>query len=274
MTRPLSIRTPADVMRSNGLTASAYTPVADLDPRVAEAFLVDLKSQGVAAYTKPVESSSTSGFDRPEFRVDVRDRLYVDAVAADEVRELISAQEPGLISTNDDLTWAQIVAGFDRPLADDVHPWPANEDIDWSPTTADGAPEADPSPPEGAPHDRPGDLRRWLSRRDARPAYEVLPDDETDDEHGYDVTRRPDDERFIPDPPPPLPALEPYKQLAWVGLIGGPVLMLVSVLFSLTLPTWVSLAAVAAFMGGFVTLVATMEDRIDPDGPSDDGAVV
>ena len=43
-------------MRSNGLTAATYTPVADLDPAVAETLLDDLKSQGVAAYAKPVEA--------------------------------------------------------------------------------------------------------------------------------------------------------------------------------------------------------------------------
>ncbi len=264
-------------MRSNGLTAAAYTPVADLDPRVADAFLDDLKGQGVAAYTKPVESTSTSGFDRPEFRVDVRDRLYVDAAEADRVRALISERDPELVTPSDDLTWAQIVAGFDRPLSEDVHPWPANEDVDWSPTGADSGQDADTASPDGEPPDRAGDLKRWLSRRDARPSYDVSADDDINDQDDFDGSasvRASDEERFIPEPPPPLPKLEPYKQLAWVGLIGGPTLLLLSVLFSLTLPTWVSMAAVGAFMGGFVTLVATMEDRIDPDGPSDNGAVV
>jgi hypothetical protein len=264
-------------MRTNGLTASAYTPVADLDPRVADAFLVDLKAQGVAAYTKPVESTTTSGFDRPEFRVDVKDRLYVDAAAADSVRELISAQDPGLITPSDDLTWAQIVAGFDRPMSEDVHPWPANEDLDWSPPKPDGDADAGTTATDAEPPDGTGDLRRWLSRRDARPSYEEPIEDEAVDEDSFggraDEHSR-EEERFIPDPPPPLPKLEPHKQAAWIGLIGGPALLLLSVLFSLSLPTWVSMVAVIGFMGGFVTLVATMDDRVDPDGPPDDGAVV
>ena len=84
-------------MRSNGLTASAYTPVADLDPRVAEALLAELKEQGVAAYTKPVESTSMSGFDRPEFAPRAQDRLYVDAAESERVKALISSDNPDAV---------------------------------------------------------------------------------------------------------------------------------------------------------------------------------
>jgi hypothetical protein len=272
-------------MRSNGLRASAYSPVADLDPRVADALLTDLKDQGVAAYTKPVESTTTSGFDRPEFRVSVLDRLYVDAAAAERVSELLSAQDPELVTSNEDLTWAQIVAGFDRPIADDVHPWPATEDL-TGPSVSKAAMRTDdaggPAPSareDDALDDGGGDLRRWLARRDATsPRFDRDDADvhrETGD-YAPDLTGNASDDadRFIPPPPPPLPKLEPYQQLAWVGLVGGPVLLLVSVLFSIALPVWMSMATVIAFIGGFVTLVATMEDRIDPDDDSDNGAVV
>ena len=50
--------------------------------------------------------------------------------------------------------------------------------------------------------------------------------------------------------------------------------MLLAVIVPLTYPTWVSMGLVAAFVGGFVFLVATM-DRHDGDGwGGDDGAVV
>jgi len=269
-------------MRSNGLTASAYTPVADLDPRVADALLLELKVQGVAAYTKPVESSSTSGFDRPEFRVDVKDRLYVDASASDRVTEMISAQDPALTAGSDDLTWAQIVAGFDQPLTGDPHPWPVTEDVnrpDNQPENELAGPADAPAPPDH-PADRRAELRSWLSGRDATlPDHDDMPDELRSTRRsadGGDLDERAHDEgeRFVPPTPPPLPQLEPWQQLAWVGLVGGPILLFASVLFSFTLPGWVLLAAAGGFIGGFVTLIATMKDRSDTDDDPDNGAVV
>lgn len=252
-------------MRSNGLTASAYTPVADLDPRVAEALLAELKEQGVAAYTKPVESTSMSGFDRPEFVTGAQDRLYVDAAESERVKALISTDNPDAVVNSEDLTWAQIVAGFDQPLRGDVHPWPVTEDLDGPSDANDDSDvlldESDTQPAE----DPRSELRQWLSHRDATAG---------DDEHDRTTSDDTDDpeDQFVPEPPPPLPVLEPWQQLAWLGVVGGPLLLLVAVLFSISLPTWVSLLAVSGFIGGFVTLVARM------DGGSDDepgnGAVV
>ncbi len=263
-------------MRSNGLTASAYTPVADLDPRIADALLSELKDQGVAAYTKPVESSSASGFDRPEFRVSVQDRLYVDAAESDRVKAMISAQDPGLVDASDDLTWAQIVAGFDQPPRGDVHPWPVTEDLDWPGRDGtDQAADADASLPDDQPRDRRPDLRGWLSSRDATATAGSGTGDASasrgrpQEDAGADEL----EDRFVPEPPPPLPQLEPWQQLAWVGVVGGPLLLLVAVLFAIQLPTWASLAAVAGFVGGFITLVARMDDGDSQDGP-DNGAVV
>lgn len=253
-------------MRSNGLTASAYTPVADLDPRVADAFLTELKDQGVAAYTKPVESTSAAGFDRPEFRVNVQDRLFVDAAESERVKALINEQDPDLATSNEDLTWAQIVAGFDQPTQGDVHPWPVIEDLDVATDE-----ESDGSPPR----DHSTDLRRWLSSRDATgSSYDTDDPDQTVD--GSSRTQdEPDDEveGFVPEPPPPLPQLEPWQQLAWVGVLGGPILFLASVLFSISLPGWAAMIAVGGFIGGFVTLVARMDDGGREDD-SDNGAVV
>lgn len=124
-------------MRSNGLTARAYRPVADLSPQVGDALLDELKAQGVAAYTTPVESSTTAGFDRPEFRVSVLERLYVDSAASEVVREMISQQHLMIADDSEDLTWAQIVAGFDQPLTTPIAPWPAQEDLD-DPSPANG----------------------------------------------------------------------------------------------------------------------------------------
>jgi len=252
-------------MRSNGLTAASYSPVADLDPRVADALLVELREQGVAAYTRPVESTSMSGFDGPEFREGALDRLYVAAHASAQVRERLADKDPDLVSDNDDLTWAQIVAGFDQPMTTEVAPWPAVEDVDPAETKED---------------DAAVERAAWL--RSTRPRAELLAGRSDDDDNSdqYDDTnptaklRAPDEEAgFVPPPPPPLPRLEPYERLAWVGVVGGPALLLLAVLFAFDLPGWVSVLAAGGFVGGFLTLVATMDDRDDDSDPGN-GAVV
>jgi len=80
-----------------------------------------------------------------------------------------------------------------------------------------------------------------------------------------------DGERFVPPDPPPLPRGDMVARLAWAGVGGGPVFLLLAALFWRDLPQVLLLAAVAAFVGGFVTLVLRMP-REHPD--DDDGAVV
>lgn len=277
-------------MRSNGLTAPAYTPVADLDPVLATALLADLRQQGVAAYTKPVEASSTSGFDRPEFRIAVRDRLYVDAAASAHVRDLLSERDPHLLDDNDDLTWAQLVAGFDQPLADGVPPWPVEEDL--APADGSDSPSPSPSDPAGTDilpftdrrnraggwgsRDASGDPAAGVSDREradpAEPHRE--PFDDADFLASTSKTAARDDDSFVPDPPPPLPRPAPHRQVAWLGVVAGPLLLLLVALFGISLPDWVSFLGVLGFIGGFIALVATMTDRDDGEWGSDDGAVV
>ncbi|MGH3448061.1 MAG: hypothetical protein ACRDQA_17485 [Nocardioidaceae bacterium] len=238
-------------MRSNGLTAAAYTPVADLNPRVADAFLDELQAEGIAAYSKPAESSTTTGFDRPEFRVDVMDRLFVDSSAYDQVHEILATR--GQLQENDDLTWAQIVAGFDQPVNTLVAPWPANEDVDDETDTDRGGREE----PEAA---------------DDEPTTYSIESASTQKRRAPNAD--PDEERFVPPEPPPLPRLAPVDQLSWLGVIGGPLLLLISAMFTLALPTWLSLVAVAAFVGGFVSLVVRMRRDDGDDWSGDNGAQV
>jgi len=281
-------------MRSNGLTAPAYTPVADLDPVLATALLGELKSQGVAAYTKPVESTTTSGFDRPEFRDRVRDRLYVDAEASARVRELLADRDPELLDGNEDLTWAQLVAGFDQPLATDAPPWPLAEGYPEPGTGLDDAPARPPRFRDPASEGKPpfADRRQKTSgsgrsmpgdeleppRVDPRPVEDVPHSggfDDADFLASTSQSAQPDDsDRFVPDPPPPLPRLAPHRQVAWLGVLGGPVLLLFAALFQISPPDWLAFLSVLAFIGGFITLVATMSSRDDGDWGSGNGAVV
>ena len=78
------------------------------------------------------------------------------------------------------------------------------------------------------------------------------------------------EERFVPPAPPPLPHPDNKRLLAWAGVLGVPVLLLVLVLASFRPPTLVSYALVAWFVGGFAFLVLQMPRG--PRDPEDDGA--
>jgi hypothetical protein len=84
--------------------------------------------------------------------------------------------------------------------------------------------------------------------------------------------RRAHEEHFVPPEPPPVPRATPARRLAWFGLFGAPLLMLAAVAFGLRYPGWLTFGLVAAFVGGFVFLVATMPR--DGGDDRDDGAVV
>ncbi|MGI5321874.1 hypothetical protein [Actinomadura nitritigenes] len=147
---------------------------------------------------------------------------------------------------DEDAIWAEIVAGFDTAPEGDEVPWPDQENIDERPAP----------PREG--DDRTGRLPRARVIRPADETPEFPPD--ADDEGHY-----------IPPPPPPLPSADPLTKGAWIALIGGPVYLLVTVILDWEVPGWAAFLAVAAFIGGFVTLVLRMGD--EPRDP-DDGAVV
>lgn len=81
------------------------------------------------------------------------------------------------------------------------------------------------------------------------------------------------DDHFVPPEPPPLPSPEPPRLLAWAGVFGVPILVIVVSVLKISVPSFVSLLGLAWFVGGFGYLVATMRRDGDPD-ERDDGAVL
>lgn len=81
-----------------------------------------------------------------------------------------------------------------------------------------------------------------------------------------------DADTYVPPPPPPLPIPEPDRGIAWMGVVGSPALLLVSLLLGIDLPSWVGYLMIAWFVGGFCYLVARMPK--EPRDPWDDGSRV
>lgn len=81
----------------------------------------------------------------------------------------------------------------------------------------------------------------------------------------------PEEERYVPPEPPPLPRGDLISRLAWAGALGGPLFLLIAVIAWRTAPQILLMLAIVAFVAGFVTLIARMPQHRDDDG---DGAVV
>lgn len=235
--------------RSNGLHAATYVALVDLDPQLADAVLELLRDEEIAAYATPAVARPAAGIvvprtDRP------LDRVYVDASAAPRARVVLHGRLPALRAdhepappADEDAIWAGLVASYDAPTADPVPRWPASEDIEEGPRepsarVVESGPEPGRQPP---PQPRPA--------RDA-------------------------EEHYVPPPPPPLPRTDAVTKVAWLGLLGGPVLLVVGLLVGLDLSGWLGILAVGGFVAGFVVLIARMKDRPPTDWGPDDGAVV
>lgn len=83
-------------------------------------------------------------------------------------------------------------------------------------------------------------------------------------------------ERYVPPPPPPIPRTTPVRFLAWLGVLGTPVLAVLLVTIhtvtGFSFPSWLIAFLVLAFLGGFGYLLVTMSR--EPGDPWDDGARV
>ncbi len=167
---------------------------------------------------------------------------------------MLSTKDPYLVQGNDDLTWAQIVAGYDTPTTTAVAPWPVYEDVDAAATDESEAPTALLPQPEplGA------DAADSSGSRTAVPASRSRP--------RRTGSCRPSHRRCR--------ASAPADQLGWLGLIGGPVVLVAAAVFSLALPSWVTLFAALGFIAGFVSLVVRMDNGEDRFDDPDNGAQV
>ena len=105
----------------------------------------------------------------------------------------------------------------------------------------------------------------------AEPAPPVSQDPELMDWQELDENA---DERYIPPHVPPQPKLDPVARGAWTAVFGGPGYLFVATTLEWQVPGWAELAAIIAFIAGFLVLVSRLGDGPSRrDGP-DQGAVV
>ncbi|MDQ1629787.1 MAG: hypothetical protein QOI54_3531 [Actinomycetota bacterium] len=231
--------------RDNGLQASSYVRLRDVETHVVEGLLERLREEEVAAYVAPA-SGRRGPYGDTVLPESPSDSVYVDVERREHARSVV---ERYLAEVRDELAWAGIVATFDSPIIDVVRRWPASEEVD-EPRGSIGTTRADGDEP-AAP--------RVLDWPPAPPP---------------EVHRAGDEEHFQPPPPPPIPVPDTLGRFAWTAVLGGPLFLLVATLAGLDASGWPGLLALGAFMGGFVTLVARMKDRPPSDLGDDDGAVV
>jgi hypothetical protein len=216
-------------------------------------------------------------------------------------------------ASDEEAAWRELVAQYAAPaMADGVAaPWPTREDLPGTGTAGRGPAGLDSSSPDTAGLDS-GDLDSSgpdTADLDATELDSADLDADLDTTEGDEPATgeaptapgaspvpgvipaqpplriiRPanpaplppsdDDEHFVPPVPPPLPHLDSLTKGAWVALFGGPAYLLVAVMVDWQVPGWAAFLAVAAFIGGFATLVVHMGERPPRDSGPDDGAVV
>ncbi|MEV6809461.1 hypothetical protein ACH4NF_05925 [Streptomyces sp. NPDC017248] len=186
-----------------------------------------------------------------------------------EDREGQGAREPDRqeVPFDEDAAWRAIVAGYgvEPPDPPGARPFKPVEDLALleknavADTGGDDGGDAPPARPLGGSVSfAPG-----IGPRDYAVA-EPSDDDFGDGDEGH----------FVPPEPPPLPAADTTAKFAWLGVVGGPVLLLLAVLLGWDMTWWLATCGIGGFLGGFVTLVARMRtDDEEDDGPGR-GAVV
>jgi hypothetical protein len=239
--------------RGNGLSADSYTPLADLDPRLADALISTLAQAGIAAYVVP-SLGQRGGYldvhlpDRPT------DRLWVDATSTDAARILLGqvpAAEPRQsVDEDEEAVWRALIAEFEAAPPPATRPWPQSEEVE------------------------DGTWRGGRGRVLRRVEGPLRPDPASPPRADSPAEAEEEEEHFVPPTPPNVPPPHPVTRWAWVALTSGIGILVAPALLGQTLDPALATLGLLGAVGGFVTLVARMRDDPPTDGGPDDGAVV
>ncbi|MEU6475648.1 hypothetical protein ABZ858_01930 [Streptomyces sp. NPDC047017] len=186
------------------------------------------------------------------------------------------AAEVGGAPLDEAAAWAAIVAGYgeEPPDPPGTRPFRPIEDLALPepPDESGEQPGTDPPPKDGPGPAKPlgssVTFAPGLAGADAGPRDHTLrePSDDDPDEG--------DEGHFVPPEPPPLPEADVTAKFAWLGVLGGPVLLLLAVLLGWQMTWWLTTLGIGGFLGGFATLVVRMNPGDDEDDDPGRGAVV
>ncbi|MFE1247903.1 hypothetical protein [Streptomyces sp. NPDC058735] len=211
----------------------------------------------------------------------------------DSDREGREPDEKG-VPFDEEAAWAAIVAGYgeEPPDPPGAKPFKSVEDLALleSPTNDDRSAPAGAGPAAGDAR-KPGepDGPEPKGTREAGAAADepvkplggsvsfapgVGPRDYTAPAPAEDDFDEDDEGHFVPPEPPPLPAADVTARFAWLGVLGGPVLLLLAVLLGWDMTWWLATLGIGGFLGGFATLVMRMRTDDEDDGDPGRGAVV
>ncbi|WP_077797616.1 hypothetical protein [Streptomyces sp. JHA26] len=203
-----------------------------------------------------------------------REERNVDREPGQEAgRERGGGREPGeerasqerAVPLDEDAAWAAIVAGYgeEPPDPPGAKPFKSVEDLALlEPETNDDEPE-----PE-----RPASARPLGGSVAFAPG--VGPRDHSLAEPSDDDLGEEDEGHFVPPEPPPLPEGDTTAKFAWLGVLGGPVLLLLAVVLGWDMTWWLTTLSIGGFLGGFATLVMRMRTDDEDDDDPGRGAVV
>ncbi|WP_320778565.1 hypothetical protein [Streptomyces sp. CRN 30] len=223
--------------------------------------------------------------DREEYdeREERTEREAREGLARDTPQE----QQEQSVPFDEEAAWAAIVAGYgeEPPDPPGAKPFKSVEDLALREAVTNDAdsvaPETAAEKPEkpdertgraddGPAPDRPlgGSVAFAPGVGPAGPRDHSLAEP-SDDDLGED-----DEGHFVPPEPPPLPTGDTTARFAWLGVLGGPLLLLLAVVLGWEMTWWLTTLGIGGFLGGFVTLVTRMRTGDEDDEDPGRGAVV
>lgn len=226
---------------------------------------------------------------------DREDRENRDERDGPEGREGRASEEQS-VPFDEAAAWAAIVAGYGEEPADPpgAKPFKSVEDLallevgtndeesgaePGAESRAEARAESGQEPAKDTtrdPADEPGEEKEPAMPLGGSIAFApgVGPRDYTAPEAAEEDFDGDDEGHFVPPEPPPLPAADTTAKFAWLGVIGGPLLLLLAVLLGWEMTWWLSTVGIGGFLGGFATLVMRMRTDDEEDGDPGRGAVV
>lgn len=287
--------------RDNGLHATEWGALVDLDPRLSDTLLDSLAAEGVPAYVEPAHDtdSYTRATTLPKRPLD---RLWVDPSQADlaracvtaEVTDLAALMEPGtspsgLVRPVPRTAAARVLAPPELPSAATSplqppvggDPLPSEDELPsddelFRQIVAGFSSETDDPVPRwpvsedldnlDSPRPAEGPPRRRRSDRSA-PDDEALPS-------WVEPEALEDDGHYEPPPPPKIPRPRPRTIGAVLMIVLGFVAIFAPFAIGLDDSGLSLLFGLVLTVGGAAVLVFSMRDAPPTDSGPDDGAVV